>query len=98
MNDDNSPPNALLQPASNGAPLAPKKRGRKQTTWRCDTREALIEAVWRDYENTPRKMSEIGRALRVSPGVVAPILDGPRPEGLGPRPGSEGEGARCRRR
>lgn len=64
----------------------PQRRGRILGTGRYETREALVEAVWRDRENTTRNLTEIGRMQGVSATVVASILRGKRPSTLGRAP------------
>lgn len=66
-------------PAASPAPAkVPKKRGPKPTTGRFDTREELVEAVWRDYD-ADRSAQHTAAAYRVSEGTVQKILSGPRP-------------------
>lgn len=60
----------------------PRRRGRKLTTGRYDTREELVHAVWDYWLNGPHSQTAIARITRVSPGTVSKILDAPKPEGV----------------
>lgn len=69
-------------PATPPAAAGKKRRGPKLTTGRFETREELVEAVWRDYLKTQRNQSQIARAYRVSQGVVGSILSAPCPDSV----------------
>lgn len=56
-----------------------KKRGRKPTTGRYETREELEARVTELYYHTPAKPSQIARMCRVSEPVVHKILNARRP-------------------
>lgn len=57
----------------------PAQRGRKPTTGRYATREELVEAVWGFYDMPNTSIAQVARICRVSEGVVAKVLDAPRP-------------------
>ena len=53
----------------------PKKKGKKKTTGRYETRAELCDDVWSLYLTTPAKQADIARITRVSETTVANILD-----------------------
>lgn len=60
-------------------PAKTKRRGRKQTTGRFESRERLVDYVWSSYTHTQAGLSDISRSAQVSIPVVRKILSGPRP-------------------
>lgn len=62
-----------MDPEHPTAKVAP--RGRRKTTGRFDTREALCAAIWSTYLHTPAKRSDIARSCRVSAATVKNILE-----------------------
>lgn len=49
------------------------------TTGRYDTREELVAAIWRLWDQPHYRQSHIARITKVSEGTVARILNQPRP-------------------
>jgi len=56
--------------------------GRRLTTGRFDTRQELLEFVWREYTNTSRSVAQVARAARISEATAHKILNNFRGRGL----------------
>lgn len=54
-------------------------KGRPPTTGRFDTRKELVEFIFDNYQHSPRNMTLIARAAKVSLTTVSKILDGGNP-------------------
>ncbi|PNG50248.1 hypothetical protein WDL1P1_00291 (plasmid) [Variovorax sp. WDL1] len=65
-------PDATPLPSSE--PSSTKKRGRKQTTGRYDSREALLERIWFQHQRSSLSAEAIGRLVGVSQMTVLKIL------------------------
>lgn len=57
----------------------PRRRGRKLTTGRFNTREELVDWIWRDWLRPGRTQAMVARSAGVSEGTVLKILNTTNP-------------------